>query len=548
MRPYLLVNGIIQTCDAAGNRVDALGVADGRIVAAGSVESARKALGADHDVVDLDGRAVMPGLIDAHNHHALGGRADLFETHVPPTATYDEVLGYVRQAAENTPPGKWILGGAFDIGMAGRLNSEAALADLDVASAGRPVVLRDLSYHNRWSNSAAMSAAGITDNTPDPTNGTIGRDPATGRPTGFMLEAACAMVDAAMEHATFDDAANERVARHAVAILNQYGITAIQDAMTSFGMAQTAASLDRAGELNAWIVASLLAHESPAYIPGPIGQELFALKDQFRTGHVRPNFAKIFLDGVPMTGTAAMLEPYRASAGFGCCYRGGATMTLPQLSRLLADIEKAGLAAKMHCAGDGATRLALDAIEVLRDFNGPSLLRHQIAHASLIDGFDTERMARLNVTAELSPMMWFPNVFEESIRQVLEDAVLEKSFPVADFLKAGVVIAGGSDWPVAPSPDPWVGIEGLVTRRDPSGTFPGANRPDQAITPLDAMRAFTLYAARAIGLEEEIGSLEAGKSADFVILDQDVATCPVDDIADTRVLSTWFAGRKVYER
>ena len=548
MRSLLVVNGPIEVCDDAGSTVEALAIENGRIVAAGSAGSARAAIGEDHEVIDLDGKAVMPGLVDAHNHHALGGRAALFETHVPPTATYDELLGYVRQAASRTPPGKWIFGGMFDIGLADRLNSAAALADLDAASDGRPVVLRDMSYHNRWANSAAMAAAGIADETPDPVSGTIARDPATGKATGFLMESACGIADAAMEHQTFDQSTNRKVARHAVSILNQYGITAIQDALTSSPMAEAVAALDREGELNAWVVASLIAHEAPLYIPGPIGRELFAIKDKFATEHVRPYFAKILLDGVPMTGTAAMIDPYKASAGFGCCYRGGTTMTLPQLSRLLADIEKAGLAAKMHCAGDAATKLAIDAIEIIRDFNGPSDARHQIAHASLIDGDEIKRMAQLNITAELSPMIWYPNILGAAVSEVLEDAVLAKSFPIADFLAGGLVIAGGSDWPVAPSPDPWIGIETLVTRRDPEGIFPGALRPEQAIPVLDAMRAFTLYGARAIGLEKDIGSLEVGKAADFVILDQDPATCPAEDIADTKVLSTWFGGRKVYER
>ena len=548
MRSLLLVNGSIQVCDDAGSTVEALAIKNGRIVAAGSAKDARAAIGDDHDLIDLDGKAVMPGLVDAHNHHALGGRAALFETHVPPTATYDELLGYIRQAADKTPPGKWIFGGMFDIGLADRLNSAAALADLDAASNGRPVVLRDMSYHNRWANSAALAAAGITDQTPNPISGTIARDPATGKATGFLLESACGLVDAAMEHQTFDSSTNRKVASHAFSILNQFGVTAIQDALTSQPMAETVAALDREGQLTAWVVTCLIAHEAPLYIPGPIGHELFAIKDQFATEHVRPTFAKILLDGVPMTGTAAMIEPYRASAGFGCCYRGGTTMTLPQLARMLADIEKAGLAAKVHCAGDAAAKLLIDAVEIIRDFNGPSDARHQIAHASMIDGDEIKRMAQLKITAELSPMIWYPNILGAAVSEVLEDAVLAKSFPIADFLAGGLVIAGGSDWPVAPSPDPWIGIETMVTRSDPEGIFPGALRPDQALSPLDAMRAFTLYGARALGLESEIGSLEVGKAADFVILDQDPANCPADVIADTKVLSTWFGGRKVYER
>ena len=223
-------------------------------------------------------------------------------------------------------------------------------------------------------------------------------------------------------------------------------------------------------------------------------------------------------------------------------------MTLPQLARLLADIEGLGMAAKIHCAGDGASRLALDAIEVLRDFNGPTHLRHQIAHACIIDGSDVARLAKLNVTADLSPMLWFPSVLERALRGAVDDAVIDKMAPIADFLRAGVLVAGGSDWPVSPTPDPWLAMEGMVTRKDPTRLFPGALGLEQAITAMEAMRCYTLSGAQAIGLGDQIGSLEVGKIADFIILDRDPATCAPDDIAETKVLSTWFAGKKVYER
>ena len=548
MQPLVLFNGPINVCDAAGRAVDAIGVRDGRVVAIGGVDSVRDAVGSTARAIDLGGRAVMPGVVDVHNHHALGGRAALFELNFAPICTYDEILERVRQAARDTPPGRWIHGGSFDSGLANRLNTAVALADLDAASQGRPVVLRDDSAHNRWCNSAALLAGGVTNETPDPATGSIGRDPHAGTPTGFLSENASRVVDSAMESATYPDVSvNGRVALKAVEILNSLGVTAIQDAYTSLAMAEAVAALDRAGDLHAWVVTCMPAHEA-LYLPGPIGAELFALKEQFRTEHVRPDFAKFMLDGVPMTGTASMLEPYRAEAGFGCCFRGGAVMTLPQFARMLADVEKAGMAAKIHCAGNGATRLALDAIEVLRNFNGPTHLRHQIAHACIIDGAEVGRLAQLNVTADLSPMLWFPSILERALRGAVEDAVIDRMAPIADFLKAGVLTAGGSDWPVSPTPDPWLAMEGMVTRKDPTGTFPGALGPEQAIPVLDAMRCYTLYGAQAIGLGDEIGSLEVGKRADFIILDQDPATCPPEDIADTKVLSTWFAGKKVYER
>ncbi|HKQ84943.1 MAG TPA: amidohydrolase [Steroidobacteraceae bacterium] len=548
MQATIFFNGRIHTCDPQYRTAAAFGVRNGRIVAVGDERSVREAAGPGHQAIDLKGSTVMPGVIDIHNHHTLGGRAALFELNISSAWSYDEILVHIRKAAQAAPAGRWVFGGGFDSGLADRLNTSQARADLDAVSAGKPVVLRDDSAHNRWCNSAALAAAGITASTKDPANGRIGRDAQSGAPTGFLLESAGVLVDEALEDAMFSDASVlGQVVVKGVEILNSLGVTAFQDALSYLAMIQALSELDRAGKLTAWVTPSLMA-TGGFYTPGPIGAPLFAEKEKYRTEHVRPNFAKVLLDGVPMTRTAAMLEPYREDSVFGCCYRGGTTMTLPQLARLLADCERVGLAVKIHCAGDGASRQALDAIEVVRNFNGPTTLRHQIAHALIIDLADVPRMAALNVTADLSPMLWCPSILERALRGSVPDKRIDIMAPIADMLKAGVLIAGGSDWPVAPSPDPWLAMEGMVTRRDPLGQFPGALGPEQAISVDETMFAFTRGGAIALGLDDKIGSLETGKVADFIVIDQDIKTCAPDRIADTKVLSTWFGGNKVYER
>jgi predicted amidohydrolase YtcJ len=533
----------ICTLDRARPWAQASAVRGGRIAAVGTLAEAHAALpGAQ--TIELPGRMVVPGLLDVHNHFVWAGRAELYEMFVPPVFTLDQVLQAVREAAARKAPGEWLVGGIWGSGLIGQLDA-GARARLDEAAGGRPVMLRDDSHHNRFVSTAALAAAGIARDTPDPVNGEIVRD-ATGDPTGLLLEAASALVEMAVGRALeAQPHLDVEAAAHAVRRLNSFGVVGMQEALTTRAVLRALKTLDDDGRLTAWVVGSLPVTEAPL-APGEAGEELLAMRADFRTRHFRPDAGKIFLDGVPTARTAAMLEPYLPDTVHGCCFRGGTTLTVPQLARVLADCEKRGMAVKIHCAGDAATRGALDAIEVLRSFNGPGLLHH-IAHASFIDPAEIPRFAELGVVADLSPALWFPGVIVEAIRAVVPRERVDRFWPIRDLQQSGALIAGGSDWPVVPDPSPWPAMQGMVTRRDPSGQFEGALWPEQAIDVETALRAYTCNAAQAIGMADTTGSLEVGKSADFAVLDRHLFEIGSHEIGATRVLATWFEGRPVYE-
>jgi predicted amidohydrolase YtcJ len=540
---FLLINAAICTMDARRPWAEAMAVRGGRVLAIGDAAPVRAAAPRAREI-DLRGRMVMPGLIDVHNHFVWAGRAELYETTFAPTLTLDEVLERVRQTAAAKAPHEWIVGGIVGSGVVGQLDL-AARRRLDEAAGGRPVMLRDDSHHNRWVSAAALELSGIAAGTPNPVNGEIRRDPATGEATGLLQESASALAEAAVARALAADPERDvAAAAHAIARLNAYGITAVQEALTTRAVLKAVKALEDAGRLSAWVVGSLPVTEAPL-APGEAGDELLAMRDAYRSRHFRPDAGKIFLDGVPTSRTAAMLDPYLADRLHGCCFRGGATLNVPQLARVLADCEKRGMTVKIHCAGDAAVRIALDAVDVLRSFNGPGLM-HQIAHASFIDPAEVKRFAALNVLADLSPIIWFPCVIVEAIRTTVPAERVERFWPNRDLLDAGALLAGGSDWPVVPDPDPWLGLQGLVTRRDPSGAFPGALWPEQALPLEAALRAYTINPARALRIDAETGSLEPGKSADFAVLDRHLFEVPADTLASTRVLATCFEGRVVH--
>jgi predicted amidohydrolase YtcJ len=487
---------------------------------------------------------LMPALGDGHNHHIRGGQLDLFELVLSPAQSYDDILAAVRARAQRTPPGEWICGGIWSSELGPRLSRPQARADLDAAAQGRPVLLRDDSLHNRWVNSAALAAAGITAATPDPPDGTILRD-ADGAPVGMLLEKAGALAERVAAAAVHDPAGRDRAsARHAVAMLNRYGVTSYQDANTTLPMLEALRDLDRAGALNAWCVASLPAYDT---LSGTalFGEPLIARREEFRTRHLRPDFVKLFMDGVPMTRTAAMLEPYLPDeTGHAVLCR--SFIPMPDLVHWIAFAERAGMGVKLHCAGDAAVRDTLDAIEIVRGFHGPGPMHH-IAHASFIDPADIPRFAALNVVADLCPAIWFPSPIISANQRVLPAERAARYWPNRDLLASGALLAGGSDWPVVGLPNPWFGIEGMVTRRNPNGTHPGALWPEQALGLADVLQIYTINVARALGLAAETGSIEPGKSADLILLDHNLFAAPPETLSKTRVLTTWFEGRKVHE-
>jgi predicted amidohydrolase YtcJ len=526
----LLINGQVHTMEAERPHASALAISGERILAVGNGTALRDLLAPGGEVIDLQGRCVLPGLADSHIHftsYALGLRAlDLSDA-----LSLDKVLARVAERTREIPPSKrhpepiegWIVGRRWDQERWPERRFPTA-ADLDEVAPAQPVVLTAKSGHALVTNSCALRLAGIDASTPDPPGGRIGRD-AAGQPDGMLFEeSAMALVTALIPQPGPEE--TDDALRKAFPDAWRVGLTAIHDVDGTRAF-EAYQRLHARGELGLRVVkylpASTLDCALELGLRGGLGD------DWLRVGGI-----KAFADGALGPRTAAMLAPYEGEPD----NLGVLTIDEDALRDLAHKAVASGLPLAIHAIGDRANRLVLD---VLADLGGG--LRHRIEHVQLIHPDDVGRLAALGVAASMQPIHATQDC---EMADRYWDERCATAYAWRSLTEAGTVLAFGSDCPVEDL-NPFLGIHAAVTRRRVDG-FPGPNGwyPEQRLTVMEAVRAYTLGAARAAGLEDRLGLLAPGKLADLVVLDRDIFTCDPMAIAETRVTATMIAGRFVH--
>lgn len=545
--PIVIYTGKIWTGISDDHWIDAFAVEDGKIHATGTVEAVKTTVGDKYELVDLPEGILMPGLIDGHLHLSLAGTQLAHELPLDPADDAETILSKVSNWATRLEPGQWVIGGIIGSGTLPTLNNVDFLAQLDKASEGCPVLLRDDTMHNRQVNSAALEAMGVKADTPNPEGGAYVRDD-QGRLTGALWELAGAVAEGVAARSHKDPQARQQQAlQAALSRLNALGITTVQDAATMLPHFEGLATLESSGNLDMRIVASMPIRQFIE--PGLNGEELFAQGAKYESDRIRPRFAKFVLDGVPTTLTTALLTPYKCVHGnHDPDFKGELYWTLDELVASLRRCAELGLGAKLHATGDASVRQALDAAEIVRqDANGGPAM--QIAHMSFISPEDLERFASLDVAADACPFMWFPSPLTDGVGEFVSAETMANIWPFKDLLDTGAVIAGGSDWPVGlPVLNPWLGIEGMVTRQTAADQNDARTvNIEQAITLPQAIGAFTRESAKALGLSAETGTIETGKSADFILTDKNVFELPIHQVHKTQVVQRWFEGVSTFD-
>ena len=533
----VLRKGVVMTMNAQRPRAETVAVAGGRIVYVGSDEGAENWIGPRTEVIDLAGRTVLPGFQDSHTHLVSGGLG-LDEIQLGSLATQEEILAEIRRYAAAHPDRPWILGGGWQLPAFPQANPHKSLLDAIVPD--RPVALSAADGHSVWANSRALALAHVTRETPDPPNGRIERDTATGEPSGTLRESAAGL----LTEITPDRSPEEHVAglRQALKLASASGITSIQDASAEQGELDAYAALDRSGELTVRVTAALLAEPEKGLSQIP---ELIRRRTTYRGSRLRAETVKIFVDGVIEARTAALLKPYLGSTDRGSTDRGRPNWEPEALNEMVTALDREGFQIHVHAIGDRAVRLALDAFEKARAGNGPRDARHQIAHLELIDPQDIPRFQRLGVIADFQPLWAFDDPYINDL--TVPVLGLERSrwlYPIGAVAKTGAVVVGGSDWPVT-SMNPLEAIQIGITRRDPAAGPGPAWLPEHIVDLHTLLAAYTIQGAFAAFHEKATGSIEVGKLADLVVLDKDLTQVPAHEIARVKVVRTFVEGARI---
>lgn len=536
--------GNILTMDANMLNAEAIAIKDGRILAIGSDQEVLNLAGPCTKTTNLYGRFVMPGLVESHTHALWGACRDLFDVYVGYNATFKMLLDAVRTRAKQLAPGDFIYGGPWRLDMRGAMGNDPK-AVLDNISTTHPIILADTSQHIIWCNSKALDAAGLVPGVADIPGGVIERT-SNGAPNGILAESAGAPVRALM---TRSDSQLAEAAREFTRYFNSLGITAFKEPMAYEQDLQAYLAADQRGELSLHMAAHIVRQSPMSMEPVPY-EMMDRLRREYASTNIRTNFAKLFLDGVAPGHTASFSEPYLASSGYDVdAHDPDLTLLMaPELlNKTVIELDRRGYVTKMHAVGDNAIRKGLDAIEAARNANGTSGLRHEIAHSAFVSDQDLGRFNQLDAIAEMSPKLWFPNAATPAQIAVLGEERLQKAHRIGDLLAAGAEMTYASDWPAsAPDANPWIGLSGMITRRNCDPDFFGVLAENQAISLEEALPLFTTNGARSLGMENETGSLSAGKWADFIMLDEPLAKMDAVQIGNTHVQQTVWKGKVVH--
>ncbi|HZD52827.1 MAG TPA: amidohydrolase [Woeseiaceae bacterium] len=531
-------NARVYTVDEGNSWAEALAVRDGKLLAVGTTEEILSLAGDDTEVNDLGGRMLMPGIHDTHVHPVDAGMQSQFECSFR-SNDLALVLERLRKCVAETPAGEWVRGGQWNESLLPA--NVAPKAVLDEVAPDHPVFLMDWSVHNAWVNSRALERLEIGPETPDPPGGIILRDAESGEPTGILLDNAAYNARRRLPAYSRDQIMTGL--SWSIRRLAEHGVTTIKDAMSTTPTVEAYVELDRRDSLPIRVNASLSWKSAWARSHAD-ELDLIARRRSLTGRHLATGFAKIMLDGVPPTYTAALLEPYEPNELHPADYRGELMLPPDELIEDVVRLDRQGLSVKIHATGDRSVRSALDAFAAARAANGDSGRIHEVSHAALIHPDDVPRFSELNVAAEMCPILWYP------IPGLDWEAWFGKRgpiWPVRNLVESGALVIYGSDWPVVPTPNPWPGIEAMVTRRDPHDQTPGATWPDQAVDLETVIRIFTINGATANAVRDSSGSLEPGKDADFIVLDRNIFEVPIEAVGETRVLLTVVGGRKIVD-
>jgi predicted amidohydrolase YtcJ len=543
----------IVTLDARSRTFEALAVKDGRIIALGRDEEIFKLQGPKTRIIDADARTVLPGLYDSHVH-PVGAAMSEAVAPLPRLTSLEDVFAHIKKQADATPKGDWIV---LRFVFPTRLKEARfpTKAELDKAAPDHPVL-----YHAGPAgivNSMGLKVSGITKDTPNPTNGVIVKDPKTGEPTGMLRSAYGVLKGLPGEGKGLSTEQRREALKKLLKMYSAQGLTSIGDRDAGRSDLDLYLSLRDKGELPVRV--NVARSFNPHGTREEVVKRLEELPGKDKRGGptgtgdewVRIGPIKLYMDGGMLNGTAYMREPWPKGDTYQIVednYRGLLFLKPEPLQTVVEEAAKRGWRVTAHTAGEGAMDVLLDAYDLVNRQTPIKDRRFCITHANFPSQENLERCRRLGVCADVQPAwLWKDGA---TLEKVLGEKRIRWFQPYKTWLQY-TTIGGGSDHMIkldsidATNPwNPWLGIWVTVTRELERG---GVLTPSEALTREQALRLYTINNAYLNEEEKEKGSLEVGKLGDLIVIDQDVLTCPVDDIRTIKVLYTVVGGKVVHE-
>jgi predicted amidohydrolase YtcJ len=525
------------TADEKHPWAQSLAIYKGKIVAVGTDDEVTRRRGIGTKMIDAGGKVVLPGFTDCHVHFLSGGLG-LHRVNLEGAKNLDDILVRLQKYADAHPDTLWILGRGWNYAMFAP-DTLPNKKPLDKLFPAWPIFLRGYDGHTSWANSKALALAGITRDTPNPPNGEIVRDPATGEATGALKESASALVEKVIPKP--DHVAKLNAYRSGMRLAIQQGITRVHSAGGDF---EELATLDELrGEKQLWLrfsVAYLL--QPPELRP----EDLKAIEDahkQFHDDWLDVNAVKLLLDGVIESHTAAMLQPYTDDPS----KKGSLFWDPEKYKAAVIELDKHGFQIYTHAIGDYAVRTALDGYEFAHKKNKSKDRRDRVEHVETIDPADIPRFAKLGAIASMQPLHSYPDADTLDVwaRNIGPDRA-SRAWVWKSIAQAGGDYAFGSDWPVV-TLNPWEAIQTAVTRQTSDANPKDGFIPSQKLSVPQAVQAYTLGAAFAGHHEKMEGSIEKGKWADVIMIDRNIFEIEPHTIDKTQVVLTIVGGKIVYE-
>jgi hypothetical protein len=529
----VLRNGNVVTMDATDSRASAVAVKWGKIFRVGNDDSIRQLADAHTTVLDLEGKTVLPGFIDTHNHLSFYGylvsSADCRAA--SGLESIDDLVERLREEAGQTPAGRWVKGWGYAHYHLNE-NRHITREDLDRASTEHPIVLIHVSCHAGVVNSKALEVFGYTRDTPDPPGGELRRNPDTGEPNGILEESALMnQVSTLFIQETMSWPLEQRVEmiEGAVRHYNQAGITSLHEALVLPQTLKLYQDTEGLSRLNLRVYTMNIDFTAQQLLDAGI-------TCGFGTPMVRVGPIKMLLDGGMSNRTAAVSKPYLGTGETGIFLN-----TPEQLSSTIEKFHDEGYQIATHAQGDAAIGVLLNAYENVLGPKSENPLRHRIEHCGNITEDQIGRAAAMNILVSSQPM--FLSVLGDGFLEAFDAERAHRLYPYRSLIDRGIRVAGASDSPVAPAL-PLMGIRDAVLRRTSSGAHIGKA---EALSVRESIGLYTSEAGHFSFDEDNVGTIEPGKYADFVVLDRDITSIPAEEITDAQVLMTVVGGRIVYE-